>query len=62
VTPGSGAGRTGLLDAIAASVRTTVASRRATLPIEAVARAASDCRPDGRHGNRSPATSLKTRP
>jgi len=48
VTPGSGAGRTGLLDAIAASVRTTVASRRATLPIEAVARAASDCRPDGR--------------
>jgi indole-3-glycerol phosphate synthase len=48
VTAGSGAGRGGLLDAIAASVRATVANRRARRPLEAVARAAGDRRPDGR--------------
>lgn len=40
--------RAGLLEAIAASVRATVASRRARRPLDAVARAARERRPDGR--------------
>jgi indole-3-glycerol phosphate synthase len=43
---GAGAGR-GLLDAIAASVRTTLATRRAALPLEALALAAERRRPAG---------------
>src|SRR5512139_4058591 len=38
----------GLLGAIAASVRTTVACRRANVPIEALARAAEKRKPEGR--------------
>jgi indole-3-glycerol phosphate synthase len=38
----------GLLEAIAASVRTTVAFRRANVPLDEVARAAERRRPDGR--------------
>jgi len=47
VTPGDRALPGGLLEAIAASVRTTVASRRAHLPIETLARAAEQRRPGG---------------
>jgi indole-3-glycerol phosphate synthase len=47
VTPGERARPGGLLEAIAASVRTTVASRRAILPIETLARAAERMRPEG---------------
>jgi indole-3-glycerol phosphate synthase len=38
----------GLLEAIAASVRTTTASRRANVPLDAVSRAAEQRQPDGR--------------
>jgi len=48
MTPRAADGRGGLLDAIAASVRTTVTHRRARIPIEAVARAAERRKPDGR--------------
>jgi indole-3-glycerol phosphate synthase len=47
----AGAGRAaggGLLDAIAASVRTTVASRRERVPLDALAQAAARRRPGGR--------------
>jgi len=49
VTAGGRAGRGGgLLDAIAASVRTTVARRRERVPIDVLARAASCSEPEGR--------------
>jgi len=48
VTPAARAVPGGLLEAIAASVRTTLASRRANVPMDAVARAADEGRPDGR--------------
>jgi indole-3-glycerol phosphate synthase len=48
VNQGSRAVRGGLLEAIAASVRTTVTHRRARVPLDVVARAADARRPDGR--------------
>ena len=48
MTPGSGAARGGLLDAIAASVRASLADRRARVPIEELERVAGARRPDGR--------------
>ena len=49
MTAGGRAGRGGgLLDAIAASVRTTVARRRERVPIDVLARAASCSEPEGR--------------
>jgi len=48
VTPGARAVPGGLLEAVAASVQTTVASRRARVPIDELARTAAARRPDGR--------------
>ena len=48
MTPAARAVPGGLLEAIAASVRTTLASRRASVPMDEVARAADKRRPDGR--------------
>jgi indole-3-glycerol phosphate synthase len=48
VTPGGRAVRGGLLEAIAASVRTTVTHRRSRVPLDVVARAAEERQPDGR--------------
>ena len=47
MTTGARAGPGGLLDAIAASVRTTVAFRRASVPLDELSRAAARRRPDG---------------
>ena len=47
MTPGGGTGGGGLLDAIAAAVRTSVAHSRARVPFDAVARAACERTPDG---------------
>ena len=48
MTPGARAVPGGLLEAVAASVQTTVASRRARVPIDELARTAAARRPDGR--------------